>query len=93
MQLTLEIKNASDWEILLTFLMQQGIDFRLSGKKSDAIGKIKMVPQKQNRLQLVAHMKGVLEDFQPSGANLPNNISGGRNFFPAENCILFQIFY
>lgn len=60
MQLTLEIKNASDWETLLTFLTQQGIDFRLSGKNSDAIGKIKMVPQKQNRLQLVAHMKGVL---------------------------------
>lgn len=60
MELTLEIKNPSDWEMLLTFLTQQGIDFHLSGKKTDANGKIKTVPQKQNRLQMVAHMKGVL---------------------------------
>ena len=60
MQLTLEIKNPSDWEMLLAFLTQKGIDFRLSGKKVGANGKPQTVPQKQNRLQMVAHMKGVL---------------------------------
>ena len=60
MQLTLEIKNPSDWELLLTFLTQKGIAFHLSGKKPDVNGKIKTVPKKQNRLQMVAHMKGVL---------------------------------
>ncbi|MFN0176766.1 MAG: hypothetical protein ACKVU0_19150 [Saprospiraceae bacterium] len=60
MQLTLEIKNPSDWELLLIFLTQKGIDFQISGKKTEANGKIKTVSQKQNRLQMVAHMKGIL---------------------------------
>ncbi len=60
MQLTLEIKNPSDWETVLTFLTQKGIDFRLSGKKANANGKPQPIPRKQNRLQMVAHMKGVL---------------------------------
>lgn len=36
MKLVLEIKNPGDWEILLAFLQQKGIDFRLTGKKEDA---------------------------------------------------------
>lgn len=60
MQLILEIKNPSDWEMLLTFLTQKGIDFHLSGKKADANDKVITVLKKQNRLQMVAHMKGML---------------------------------
>ena len=34
-KLVLEIKNPGEWEALLFFLQQKGIDFRLTGKKED----------------------------------------------------------
>jgi len=36
MKLILEIKNPGEWEALLAFLQQKGIDFRLTGKKQAA---------------------------------------------------------
>jgi len=36
MKLVLEIKNPGEWEALLAFLQQKGIDFRLTGKKQGA---------------------------------------------------------
>ena len=60
MQLTLEIKNPSDWDLILTFLKQKGIVFHFADKTVYANGKGKVTPKKQNRLQMVAHMKGVL---------------------------------
>ncbi|MFN4253576.1 MAG: hypothetical protein ACK4Q5_01035 [Saprospiraceae bacterium] len=47
MQLILEIKNPSEWELLLSFLTQKGIDFRLSGKQDGANDKAGAAPEKR----------------------------------------------
>lgn len=47
MKLVLEIKNPGEWEALLSFLQQKGIDFRLTGKKEDTDATAKSAASKE----------------------------------------------
>jgi len=49
MKLILEIKNPGEWEILMAFLLQKGIDFRMAhpqNKTSSAISKETLLEDK-----------------------------------------------
>ena len=52
MKLILEIKNPGEWEILMAFLLQKGIDFRMAdpkNKTSSAISKETVLEDKPSK--------------------------------------------
>jgi len=50
MKLILEIKNPGEWEILMAFLLQKGIDFRMPGQ----IGKRKTATVESQKEELAS---------------------------------------